>query len=290
MYKLIAMDMDGTLLNSYGKVSLENKQAIKQALEKNIEVVLASGRIPEAIIPYAEEIEANKYLISGNGAQIYDIQNKKIIYSNYLSKEKVLETIEVCEKNSMFYSIFTNNTILTKSINYNVLFYLNENKKNPESKQININVLDDIYSYVKEYQDEDFLKITICDNNEFVFKGIMNKLKTIKNIDILEVETMSRKEITKGSNKYEIEYYYLEITKENVNKWEAIKTLIKMLGIKQEEVIAIGDNMNDIEMINGAGLGIALGNSSPRVKEYANKVVASNDENGVAQAILENLN
>ena len=290
MYKLIAMDMDGTLLNSYGKVSLENKQAIKQAIEKNIEIVLASGRIPDAILPYAEEINANKYLISGNGAQIYDIQNEKIIYSNYLSKEKVLETIEVCEKNSMFYNIFTNNTILTKSINYNVLFYLNENKKNPESKQININVLDDIYSYVKEYQDEDFLKITICDNNEFVFRGIINKLKTIKNIDILEVETMSRKEITKGSNKYEIEYYYLEITNENVNKWEAIKALIKMLEIKQEEVIAIGDNINDIEMISGAGMGVALGNSSPKVQEYANKVVANNDENGVAQAILEILN
>ena len=97
MYKLIAIDIDGTLLNSYGEVSLENKNAIDLALKKNIEVVLASGRMPKAILPIAHEIKANKYLISGNGAQIYDIQNDKIVYSNYMSKEKVLEIIENCE-------------------------------------------------------------------------------------------------------------------------------------------------------------------------------------------------
>ena len=81
MYKLIAMDIDGTLLNSYGEVSLKNKEAIELALKKNIEVVLTSGRMPKAILPIANEIKADKYIISGNGATIYDVQNDKIIYN-----------------------------------------------------------------------------------------------------------------------------------------------------------------------------------------------------------------
>ena len=127
--------------------------------------------MPKAILPFANEIKANKYLISGNGAQIYDIQKDKIIYSSHLSKEKVLEVIEICEKNSMFYSIYTNNSILTKSLNYNVLFYNNENKQKPENKKININIIEDLYKYVQEYKSDDFLKITICDDNELIFKS-----------------------------------------------------------------------------------------------------------------------
>ncbi len=285
MYKLIAIDIDGTLLNSYGEVTEENKKAINMALQKNVEIVLTSGRMPKAILPIANEVNANKYIISGNGAAIYDIQNDKIIYNNYLSKKKVLEIIDICEKNSMFYNVYTNNVILTKSLNFNILFYHSENKKNPENKKININITNDIYKYVKEYEGEDILKITICDNDETVFKSIINKLKQIKNVDILEVAHMSRKIIKHGSEEHEIAYYYTEVTNQNVNKWTAISELIGKLGIQKEEVIAIGDNVNDKEMIQNAGIGIVTGNSSPQMQKIADEVVASNNENGVAEAI-----
>ena len=285
MYKLIAIDIDGTLLNSYGEVTEENKKAINMALQKNVEIVLTSGRMPKAILPIANEINANKYIISGNGAAIYDIQNDKIIYDNYMSKKKVLEIIDICEKNSMFYNVYTNNVILTKSLNFNILFYHNENKKNPEDKKIKINITDDIYKYIKEYEGEDILKITICDNDEAVFKSIINKLKEIKNVDILEVAHMSKKIIKHGSEEHEIAYYYTEVTNQNVNKWTAISELIGKLGIQKEEVIAIGDNVNDKEMIQNAGIGIVTGNSSPQMQKIADEVVASNNENGVAEAI-----
>lgn len=289
MYKLIAMDIDGTLLNSYGEVSTKNKEAIELALKKNIEVVLTSGRMPKAILPIANEIKADKYIISGNGAAIYDVQNDKIIYNSYLTKKKVLEIIDICEKNSMFYNVYTNDVILTKSLNYNILFYHNENKKNPEDKKIKINIVDDIYKYVEEYNKEDFLKVTICDNDKFVFKSIMNKIKNIKNVDILEVAHMSKKIIRHGSEEHEIAYYYTEITNKNVNKWTALKELLQLLGIKKEELITIGDNVNDKEMIENAGLGIVTGNASPEMKKIANETVASNNENGVAEAITRHI-
>ena len=230
MYKLVAIDIDGTLLNSYGEVSPKNKQAIQKAIDKNIDVILTSGRMPRAILPIASEINSNKYLISGNGATIYDIQKEEILYNNYLSKKKTLEIIDCCEKNSMFYNIYTNNTILTKSLNYNILFYNNENKKKPEDKKIKINVIDNLRDYILNYEGDDFLKITICDSDEMIFKSIINKLKTIKDIDVLEVAHMSRKIIKHGTEDFEISYFYTEITNKNVNKWSAIEELIKSRG------------------------------------------------------------
>ena len=285
MYKLIAIDLDGTLLNSYGEVSEVNKQAINMAIKKNIEVVLTSGRMPKAILPIANEINANNYIISANGASVYDVKNDEIIYNNYISKEKTLEIIDICEKNNMFYSLYTNNVILTKSLNYNILYYNSENKNKSEDKKIKINIISDMYKYIQEYKNDDFLKFTICDSSEIVFRSVINKLKSIKNIDILEVSHMSKKIISYGSEEHEVSYYYTEITNRNVNKWTALQELIKKLGIQKEEVIAIGDNINDQDMIINAGLGIATGNSSPKVQEIADRVVASNNENGVAEGI-----
>lgn len=290
MFKLITIDIDGTLLNSYGEVTDRNKRAIQKALDKNIDVVLTSGRMPKAILPIASEINSNRYLISGNGAAIYDIQNDEIIYNNYMSKKKVLEIIDICEKNSMFYNIYTNNSVLTKTLNYNILYYHNENKKNPEDKRIKINVINDLREYVKKYQGDDFLKFTICDNDKMVFKSIINKLKTIRDIDVLEVSHMSKKIIKHGTENFEISYFYTEISNKNVNKWSAIEELIKILNITKEEVLAIGDNINDKEMIQNAGTGVVTGNSSPVMKEIADEVVASNNESGVAEAIDKYIN
>lgn len=287
MYKLIAIDIDGTLLNSYGEVSDENKQAINMAIQKNVEVVLTSGRMPKAILPIANEINANKYIISGNGALVYDIQKDEVIYNNYMSKEKVLEIINLCEKNNMFYNLYTNDVIITKTLNYNVLYYNNENKKNAEDKKININIVDNVYKYVQEYENNDFLKFTICDNDEIIFRSVVNKLKKIKDVDVLEVSHMSKKIINYGSEEHEISYFYTEISNKNVNKWAALKKLIEKLGIQEQEVLAIGDNINDRDMIIKAGVGIATGNSSPKVQEIADETVASNDENGVSQAIYK---
>lgn len=289
MIKLITIDIDGTLLNSHGEVTDKNKQTIQKVIEKGVDVVLASGRMPKAILPIANEINANKYLISGNGAIIYDIQKHEIVYNNYMRKEKVLEIVELCEKNSMFYNIYTNNSILTKSLNYNILFYHNENRKKTEDKKIKINIVNDMYNYIKNYNGEDLLKITICDNNKMIFNSIINKLKKIKDIDVLEVGHMSRKIIQHGTEEFEISYFYTEISNRNVNKWTAIQELMHILEIKEEEIMAIGDNINDIEMIKNAEIGIATGNSSPLVKKVANKVVSTNDENGVAEAIEEHI-
>lgn len=285
MYKLVAIDLDGTLLNSYGEVPNKNKEAIQKALKKQVEVVLTSGRPIMSVKNLANEIGCNKYMICGNGAITYDIQKEEIIYNRFLEKNKVLQIIRICEENSIFYNVYTKDTILTKNLNYNILFYHQENMSKPEDKKTRITIMPNIEEYVQNREEEDYLKITICDNDKVVFNSIIRKLRTIRGVDVLDVAHMSRKKIKDGTEVVSMEYYYTEITNTNVDKWQAIENLIQKLNIKQEEVMAIGDNINDSEMVKKAGLGVMMGNSAPYIKEIADVVVSDNDTDGVSEAI-----
>ena len=284
MYKLVAIDLDGTLLNSYGQVSARNKEAITKLIKKNIDVVITSGRPFSSAKSIAKEIGANKYMICGNGSLLYDVQNNEILYDKFIEKQKVLQIIKTCEENSIYYNIYTENLAIAKSLNYNILFYNSENQSKPDEQKTNIKIEKDIYRYIEE-SNANVLKITICDNNEIIFGGIIRKLRQIKNIDVLEVAHMSRKTIKTGTGEANIEYFYTEITSENVNKWNAILKLAEKLNIKSDEIVAIGDNINDKEMMENAGLGVIMGNSAPYMKKFAKVEVSGNNEDGVAEAI-----
>lgn len=248
-------------------------------------MVLTTGRGPASVKSLTEETKANHYVICGNGAIIYDLQEKKSIYQNLLDKKKILQLTQICEENSIYYCIYTEDSIITKTLNYNTLFYHHENNRKPDDKKTNIHIVQDIYNYVLEREKEDYSKMMICDDDTIIFNSIIKKIKMVKNIDVLDVGHMSKKIIKEGTKEHLLEYYYTEISSQNVDKWSAISYLISKLGIKPEEVIAIGDNINDQTMLENAGLGIAMGNSAPYIQKMANEVTLSNDEDGVAVAI-----
>lgn len=282
MYKLAAIDLDGTMLNQYGVVTQNTKEAIQKAQEAGIEVMIASGRPIDSIKTIAKEIKSEKYFISGNGAIIYDIAKNEIIYENTLKKQKALEIIKICEENSIYYNIYTEKEIVAKSLQCNVLYYHKENANKEEKDKTHINIVENVYDYISN-RDEKIVKITVCDSNQAIFNSIMRKLKELNEIEVLEVSHMSRKTIRQGTEEIPIEYFYTEISAKNVDKWNAIEFLKEKMDIKTEEIIAIGDNINDKKMIENAGLGIAMGQSHPKIKEIANQVTASNLEEGVAQ-------
>ncbi len=287
MYKLMAIDLDGTLLNSLGEVSEGTKFALKKAKECGTEVILASGRPISSTKSLAVELGVDNYIISGNGAVVYDVQRDKIIYDRFLNKEQVLQIVKLCDENSFYYNIYTEDEVIAKSLNYNVLFYHKENTKKIEEKRTHINLVQNVIEYIEQSEKDRFLKITVCDESKLIFNSIMKKLRQIGNIDVLEVEHMSRKTIKDGTDDVDIQYYYTEITNENVNKWSAIEFLIGKLNIATEEVIAIGDNLNDKEMIENAGLGVVMGNSNPTMKALADVVVSDNNSEGVKEAIYK---
>ena len=285
MYKLVAIDLDGTMLNSYGMVTENTKQVIKNTINKGTEVIIASGRPIDSIKTIAKEIGTENYFIAGNGALIYDIKENKVIYEKYLSKQKVLEIIKICEENSIAYNIYTEKTIIAKGLKYNVLYYYKENLKKEENKKTNITIVEDVYEYIKNLENEKFLKITVCDETKSVFNSIIRKLRTVEDIDVLDVLHMSRKMIKQGTEDVPIEYYYTEISLKDVDKWNAIEYLANKMNISKDEIIAIGDNINDKKMIENAKVGIAMGQSTPVITKIADFVTLNNNEDGVAKAL-----
>ena len=209
----------------------------------------------------------------------------EIIYKETIKKEKVLEIIKICNENNIYYNIYTKNEILSSELKYNVLYYYKENQKKEEINKTKINIVQDIYKYIEE-KDEEILKITVCDENKAIFDSILKRLKKVKGIEVLEVEHMSRKVIKNGTDTVEINYYYTEIMLKDTDKWKAIQYLIDKLDIQKEEIIGIGDNSNDKQMIENAGLGIVMKGSAKEIIDIGNYVTEqTNNENGVAKAL-----
>ena len=291
MYKLIAIDLDGTMLDSYGEVSENTKRVLKETSKKGTKVIIASGRTIDSIKAIADEISTDKYIIAGNGSIIYDLQEKNVIYEKYIPKSKALNIIKICEDNSITYSVYTNNTIVADSLKYNILYYYKQNLKKETTKKTSITIVPNIYDYVKNMNNENVMKIFICDKHQSVFNSILKKFHEIENIEILDVSHMSRKIISNGSKDVALEYFYTEISEKNVDKWYALEYLLNKLNIDETEVISIGDNINDVKMIEQAGLGIAMKGSSSKVTEVADYVTDfDNNHNGAALAIEKFLN
>ena len=143
MYKLMAIDLDGTLLTSTGEVTENTRLALKKAKEQGTEVVLSSGRPISSTESLAVELGVDNYLISGNGAAVYDIKEQKIIYDRFLTKEQVLEIAKLCEENSFFYNVYTEDEVIASALNYNILFYHKENVKKIEEKRKEIKSIND---------------------------------------------------------------------------------------------------------------------------------------------------
>lgn len=281
MYKLVAIDLDGTMLNQYGIITEKTKKAISKAQEKGVEVMIASGRAITSVKRFSKEINSNKYFISGNGAITYDIKNNKILYENILSKTKALKIIKICEENSIYYNVYTENGIIAKKLSYNTLYYYKDNLTKPDENRTHINIVENVYDYF-EQREEKILKIMICDEHKTVFNSIVRKLKELSEIEVLEVSHMSRKIIKQGTDEIALEYFYTEVSAKDVDKWNALEEIIGLMNISKEEVVTIGDNANDLKMITNAGLGVAMGESAPYVKQSADIIAPTNDEDGVA--------
>ena len=281
MYKLVAIDLDGTMLNQYGIITEKTKKAISKAEEKGVEVMIASGRAITSVKRFSKEINSNKYFISGNGAITYDIKNNKILYENILSKTKALKIIKICEENSIYYNVYTENGIIAKNLSYNTLYYYKDNLTKPDENRTHINIVENVYDYF-EQREEKILKIMICDEHKTVFNSIVRKLKELSEIEVLEVSHMSRKIIKQGTDEIALEYFYTEVSAKDVDKWNALEEIIGLMNISKEEVVTIGDNANDLKMITNAGLGVAMGESAPYVKQSADIIAPTNDEDGVA--------
>ncbi len=285
MYKLVAIDIDGTLLNDYGEITQRTKEALLRAQEIGVVVVLASGRITSSTLLYAKNIGLNKYVIAGNGSVIHDIAEDKDIYTDCIGDRSVENVIRICKENSISFNVYTLEDILTEKIEYNVLFYNSQNRELPDAKKNKIVLCSNLEDEIKRKIHNNVSKITICDKDKSIFNSIIRKLRAIKTIQVLDVSHASHKIISVGSEKVNVKYYYTEVSKPNVDKWNSIKYIANVLNIKDEEIIAIGDNANDILMARNAGLGAIMSNAADVYKQNADYIAPSNNDDGVADVL-----
>ena len=253
MYKFIAIDIDGTLLNSSGKLTKHTIDTIKEVTKRGVKVVLTSGRVTDSVKGIADMINADKHIICDNGATIVDLESNEIVFAKYIEKETIIKLLEFCITNNIYYMVFTNKEIIVKDLKHMAFaFYKQRHHLKDEAtgiSQIKYGGID----YIREVNDP-FTRIVICDQDRAIYNSIINILKKFDDIELLAAPHISNKIVKDGDRDILLSYSYAEILAKDTNKWTAIKKLTDKLGIKREEIIAIGDNFNDIEMIQNAGL------------------------------------
>lgn len=262
MYKIVAIDIDGTLLNSNEKVTERTKNAIKKAKKKGVTVVLATGRPIEGVLRFLEELGMytdNDYVLSYNGALVQKTLNKSIIAKMTLKGSDLHYLKGLSDKFKVNIHCFheEKGLITSKISKYTEL----EAKIN----DIEVNEI----SFDEVIENDVIIKVMMIDDPE-ILGPVMEKLPK----EVFEKYTVVRSTP-----------YFLEFLNKDSNKGAGLDLLAKHLGIKQEEIIAIGDAGNDIHMIEYAGLGIAMGNAFDEVKKIANYITDTNDNEGVAKAI-----
>lgn len=263
MYRLIAIDMDGTLLNDQHEVPEDVKITLTEAKKQGIKIVLCSGRPIGGMRKYIEELhldEDGDYAIAYNGAFVQSTLTKEVVAEASLRHEDLVKLYELSiELNSPIHffdteALYTPNSDISE---YTVLeSYLN---KIP----LRYRPLSDVPTKMS------IPKVMFIDHPE-------NLNQTIQ---ALPEELNDQYTIVKSSP------YFLEFVHPSVNKGNAVKKLADLLGIKQEEVMCIGDNGNDLSMIQYAGFGVAMGNAITEVKAAADFQTKTNNESGVAHAI-----
>lgn len=274
MYKMICVDMDGTLLNKRKKISKEDKEALKRAHdEKNIHIVITTGRLYNDASYYASLLGVKSSVISGNGAFIKDELNNKVINKSTLSKEEFKQILRACEKFNMNPNLYTTDSIYIYSKIYTFIekFLMIKRPKGFKTKILNVKNKNTWINIIEK-------------NENYIIKGLVlsfnrQKLMRFKEyiINKLNLEAHMSSKFT------------LEINSRNTNKRTGVSSLERYYGIRREEIICIGDNENDIPMIEYAGLGVAMGNARKKVKERADFITYDNNNFGVANAINKHI-
>lgn len=263
MIKFICLDIDGTLLNSKHQITEETKKAIDFAVrERNIPVVLVSARMPKGIVFLQEELDIKEPIICYSGSLVLD-KDKDILLSTYMDNQFIREIVGEARKCSIHSSLYKDDQWYIEDMDY----WASQEKAitNIEPVVTEYNKLFNIWEQEKRG----------C--NKILCMGKAENIAVLRDILLDKFENQLNIYMSKPT--------YLEIIPKTASKTSAISFLLEQYNIDKSELMTIGDNYNDMDMLRYADYGIAMGNAPKLVKEAANYVTLTNDENGVAYAI-----
>ena len=267
MYRLVAIDLDGTLLNSNKQISDEDKQSINSAINKGLKVLVCSGRIYAGARIFARYVGIRGPLIACNGALIRNMETEEVLFSNFLNFEECKRVIDICHRENIYFHIYAGDTMYTEKLEFSSKSYWDKNLTLPEEDRVDIRVVDNIIRDISHEASNIAKLVAISDNLEKL-SLIRQRIEKSNSISVV------------SSN-----FDNFEVVNKGVSKGYALKFLADKLGIVKDEIIAIGDNENDYSMLEYAGLGVAMGNAEDGIKGIANYVTASNNESGVSRVL-----
>lgn len=283
MIKLIASDMDGTLLNHNHKIPKENVELINYAKNQGIEFIVATGRAYYEALPALNEENINCDVISFNGGIVYD-KNGNIISITPMLPKDLYYTIEILKSFDISYQLYTKNTIYTKSIETDINAYIDlirSNGYDPDVEHLRAEAQQKLdVGYITEVENIE-LYLNEKENPPIKIIAISNDISKLENAAKLLSENTSISVTSSGANN-------IEIMHKNATKGEALKEIAKIYGINLENAVAIGDNLNDQAMLDIVGYSIAMKNGNTILKEQAKYVTEkTNSEGGVADTIFK---
>ena len=270
-YKIVFIDIDGTLVNDEKIVPEENIKAIKKLKENGIEVVLASGRPYHSIEKYSKQVGAVPYIIGSNGGIVANFIEDKKIFSTNIEKESALEIAKLIKENNIYFTVTISGNLFVEDEQYSMT-------KENRNELVVVNSLEEYL----ETNDAPVIKFSLIDDEKEKLQDIRKEIVKNFNIEVTEVdEFMIPKKYRKAENNYKLPYV-MDIMPKGISKAKAIEELCKYLGIELTQTIVFGDGLNDIEMFNVGGYKVAMGNAANQIKELADVVTKTNNEAGVA--------
>ena len=264
--RLIAIDLDGTLLCGHG----ENKyitdytlEVLRKAIDRGVYVAISSGRIYGDAVVYSEMIAPGQPVICSNGSMACTHDPFNVVYCECLPKPKLRSVVEILEKEKCYYQVYCDDGAVMES-------------RWPSPF---VSKKSEVYDYAGETLSGDEMPKYVGDGALKVvcFEHDLEKLKRARTA----IEKLGGLEINSSW------YTNVEVLGEGVTKAAALRALAEHLGVPMEGTMALGDNENDLSMIEAAGIGVAMGNATDAVKAKADYITATNDEDGVAKAVAK---
>lgn len=267
-YKMLVLDMDGTLLTNEKTISERNKRAIKEASERGVKIVISTGRIFASARAFGNMIGVSTPIIASNGAYIREKDKDEVIYSKPLGEDNARAIEALGTKYGIYCHFFTWNTLYTEKVVHIAYNYSKWNSALPEDKKVKIQIVrKDDWNDIFSNNRDTILKCFVADDD---IEKLMAMKKEARDLNV---------EVTSSG------YNNFEVMNKGISKGKAVSELAEFYKIDRREVICIGDSDNDISMIEYAGLGIAMKNGKDEIKNKADFVTLSNEEDGVAYAI-----
>lgn len=280
MIKLVASDLDGTIIDRDNHIFEGNIKAITDINNSNIPFVVCTGKSYSIYQGLSSSFSAS-YGIFGNGTSIIDLKTGKEIYQSLLEPNNVINIIKLAKENNLHVHIYTKNQIVTEELLYLDLRNYRLQKNNIYNNKLEFKIVPDLLKYLSK-KETPISNIVISASHSL--QDFEEKISNSFDVSILNIKKYGKYKDTIINKEYE----YLDIIPSNVSKSNALKILSDYLKINTDEILAIGDNLNDLDMVETAGIGIALNNAYPTLKQVANYTTTKTvEQGGFAEAIYK---